>query len=217
MRVAFWTSAYDAKAVAHLGTQRRAMQFALRPTTTGRGFSLTRSIRNEHLDSLLVRGAKPMCVRIQIVTLSSILLAAAAPLSSAADEANTCSLLTPAQVAAALGEPVADGKQVVTRMCEWKIASGKKSVLLTVFGQMGRSSPVERFMNSKKEVAGITKTPASGIGDDAIFIPGMGGGLSLNVRSKNSAFQIHVGGPGVSEDQARRTAETLARQVVLKL
>jgi hypothetical protein len=159
-----------------------------------------------------------MCVRIQIVTLSSsILLAAAAPLSSAAVDANTCSLLTPAQVGATLGEPVADGKQVVTRMCEWKSASGKKSVLLTVFGQMGRSSPVERFMNSKKEVAGITKTPVSGIGDDAIFIPGMGGGLSLNVRSKNSAFQIHVSGPGASEDQARRTAETLARQVVLKL
>jgi hypothetical protein len=157
-----------------------------------------------------------MCTRIQIVTLGAIFLAAAGTLSLAGEDANTCSLLTSAQVSAALGEPVAGGNQVAPRMCQWKSVSGKKNVLLTVFGQMGSLSPVDRFMNSKKEVEGIAKTPATGVGDEAIFIQ-VTSGPSLNVRSKSSAFQIRVGGSGVSEDQAKQTEKTLAQQVVLKL
>ena len=164
----------------------------------------------------IVRGATPMCIRIQTVPLAVMLLAAAVPLSWAGEDENTCSFLTSAQVGAALGEPVDGGKQVATRMCEWKSAAGNNSVMLTVFGQMGSLSPLDRFMNSKKEVAGITKTPANGVGDDAIFIQVMGG-PSLNVRSKSSAFQIRVSGSGLSEDQAKQAEKTLAQQVVLKL
>ena len=94
--------------------------------------------------------------------------------------------------------------------------SSDKNVLLTVFSQMGGLSSVDRFIKSKREVAGIAKSPAPGIGDDAIHVQVMGG-PSLNVRSKNSAFQIRVAGPGISEEQARQAEKTLAQQVVSKL
>ena len=94
--------------------------------------------------------------------------------------------------------------------------SSDKNVLLTVFSQMGSLSPVDRFIKFKRGVAGIAKTPAPGIGDDAIYVQVMRG-PSMNVRSKNSAFQIRVAGPGISEEQARQAEKTLAQQVVSKL
>jgi hypothetical protein len=177
---------------------------------------LTKSIGREHDKMNFLRGTMHMRIRVQTVILGATLLAVSAPPTVAGEDTKACSLLTSAQVSAAVGESVDGGKEVATRTCEWKDASGNKDVLLTILGQMGSLSPVDRFMTSKMEVHGIKKTPVTGVGDDAIFIQ-MAGRPSLNVRIKNSVFQIRVSGSGVSEEQAKQAETTLAQQVILKL
>jgi hypothetical protein len=139
--------------------------------------------------------------------------------SFAATHDDACLLLTPAQVSTAVGGPVQAGTSMGVRMCEWAQldASGSKAkhVLLTVFGQMGKLTPVDRFNNSKNAVSGIAKTSVSGVGDDAMLIAT--GGMALNVRSGSSAFQIRVSGAGLSQDQIKQMEIALAKDVIPKL
>jgi hypothetical protein len=62
---------------------------------------------------------------------------------------------------------------------------------------------------------GITKTPVSGVGDDAISIttPGMGTGLTF--RKGASALDVRV--YGFPLDQIKAKEETLARGIIAKL
>lgn len=137
----------------------------------------------------------------------------------AASHDDACVLLSQQQVSATLGVSVEAGKPVSVRMCQWEQSDVRgpkgKRVLLTVFGQMGSLSPVDRFNNSKRSVSGISKESVSGVGDDAVFIPTMG--LALNVRSGTSAFQIRVSGAGLSQDQLKQMEIALAKEVIAKL
>ena len=137
----------------------------------------------------------------------------------AATHDDACVLLTPQQVSGVLGVSVQAGKPVSVRMCQWEqsdaSAPNSKRVLLTVFGQMGRLSPVDRFNNSKTQVRGVAKDPVSGVGDDAVFISTMG--LALNVRSGAAAFQIRVSGANLSQDQVKQMEIALAKQVIPNL
>lgn len=139
--------------------------------------------------------------------------------SIAATHDDACVLLTQQQVSAALGSPVQAGKPVSVRMCQWEPSdlSGPKGkrVLLTLFGQMGSLSPVDRFNNSKRAISGIAKASVSGVGDDAVFIPTLG--VALNVRSGTSVFQIRVSGAALSEEQVKQVEVALAKQVIPKL
>ena len=138
---------------------------------------------------------------------------------SAATHDDACALLTDNQVSAAIGVAVQSGKPMGVHMCQWEQsgASFAKAtrVLLTVFGQMGSMSPVDRFNNSKAAIGGITKTPVTGVGDDAVFISTMG--VALNVRSGSSAFQVRVNGPRLMPDQIKQMEIALAKQVIPKL
>jgi len=138
---------------------------------------------------------------------------------AAATHDDACVLLTQQQVSAVLGVSVQAGKQVSVRICQWEqsdaIAPNSKRVLLTIFGQMGSLSPVDRFNNSKTQVRGVTKDPVSGVGDDAVFISTMG--LALNVRSGAAAFQIRVSGAKLTQDQVKQMEIALAKQVIPNL
>jgi hypothetical protein len=146
-----------------------------------------------------------------------LLLYGAGGIAGSSDDA--CGLLTQSQVGTALGVPVQTGKETSVRTCQWDQSdvSGSKGkhVTLTIFGQMGRLSPVDRFNNSKQTVSGIAKTPVSGVGDEALFIPTLG--IALNVKSGNSAFQIRVSGAGLSEEDIKRMEIALAKQAISKL
>lgn len=138
---------------------------------------------------------------------------------AAAPHDDACVLLTQPQVSGVLGVSVQAGKAVSVRMCQWEQsdASGpnSKRVLLTVFGQMGSLTPVDRFNNSKTQVRGVAKDPVSGVGDDAVFISTMG--LALNVRSGAAAFQIRVSGAKLTQDQLKQMEIALAKQVIPNL
>ena len=137
----------------------------------------------------------------------------------AATHDDACALLTDSQVSAAIGVPVQPGKRTGPRMCQWEQSGASfakaRRVMLTVFGQMGSLSPVDRFNNSKAAMGGITKTPIAGVGDDAVFISTMG--VALNVRSDSSAFQVRVNGGGLTPEQVKQMETALAKQVIPKL
>jgi hypothetical protein len=113
----------------------------------------------------------------------------------AADGSDACSLLTQARVSALLGVSVGAGAPLVPKtalLCGWAQPgdtnhSGKR-VVLDVFGAMGRLTPVDRFNNGKTPVKSITKTPVTGIGDDAYYVttPAMGTGLNVKKGARCS-------------------------------
>jgi len=147
----------------------------------------------------------------------------------AAPPTDACTVLTPARVSAILGASVSADKEPPSPFpgshptshptCWWSqpgvsIMTSKRA-FLDIFGPIGRFSPVDRFNNGKTPVHGVTKTPISGIGDDAYYITSGGLGTGLNVRKGSSAFQIRV--YGFSLDQIKAMEKTLAQDVLAKL
>lgn len=111
--------------------------------------------------------------------------------------ADPCSLLTQAQVSAALGVNVDPAKRVGQRMCEWSAPNqpnsirGKKVALLT--------SDANAFAFAKAPVVnGETAVPANGVCDDAVysFPTGNKSGFAtaLYVKKGSSYFTVHVNG-----------------------
>jgi hypothetical protein len=135
---------------------------------------------------------------------------------------DACSLLARARVSAVLGVSVSAGQRIPPagpEICGWSQPSDTnhtgKRVMLTVFGSMGKLTPADRFANGKTPVQGITKTPVSGIGDDAYYITTPGFGTALNVKKGSSVFQIRV--YGFSVDQIKAVEKTLAQDVLGKI
>jgi hypothetical protein len=137
----------------------------------------------------------------------------------AATPSDPCSLLTPAQVSAALGTTVSAGEHIASKLCQWSAPNqpnsmnGKK-VTLTL-------QNAQQFSYAKMPVGhGITKTPVNGIGDEAVSgtSPGTTPGLAttLAVRKGDSAFTVHV--YGVPDEAKVEAAEkTLALEVLSKM
>jgi hypothetical protein len=133
-----------------------------------------------------------------------------------------CSLLTPAQVSAVLGVSVGAGQHILPSSpagCGWAQPSDSnhsgKRVVLDIWGPIGKLTPGERFTNGKKPVAGIPKTPISGVGDDAYYITTPGLGTGLNVKKGTSVFQVRV--YGFSLDQIKAMEKSLAQNAIAKL
>jgi hypothetical protein len=148
---------------------------------------------------------------------------ASAQVSYCAPPGNPCTLLTQAQVSIALGIPVAAGKQGGPFDCEWDqpgwtLASGVR-LLLHVVGPVGRLTPAQQFDTMKMPVPfnkTIVKTPASGIGDDAVYISSPGSlGTSLAVRKGDSVFQVRIQGfRGDRTSQLEAMEKKLAQNVL---
>lgn len=124
-----------------------------------------------------------------------------------------CSLLTQAHVSAALGVQVGEGRLVVPTICEWaapgESAPRAKKVLITLQGP-------QAFAYAKMPVGhGITKTPVSGIGDDAVYGTTPGAPTVLTVKKGNVVFVVHV--TGLPDDQTKAKEKTLALEILSKL
>ena len=116
-----------------------------------------------------------------------LLLAAA---SAYAAEPDACSLLASAQVSAVLGVSVAAGQHLPLKnpkACGWSAEGSStpsaKRVVLSV-------ESARTWAAKKTPVQGITKTPATGIGDDAIYITTPPFGTGLNVKRGDLAFTM---------------------------
>jgi hypothetical protein len=76
---------------------------------------------------------------------------------------------------------------------------------------------VQRFNNAKAPIQGITKTPITGVGDDAFFMVSQIR-VTLHVKKGNSVFEIMVGGfPAEQIEQVKTMEKTLAQEVGAKL
>lgn len=138
---------------------------------------------------------------------------AAAPSASAPDP---CSYLTTAQVSAALGIPVADGKLVVPKLCFWQ-GTGQmdgKKVALTILTMDG-------FNTGKTPLSGTEKPAVSGVGEDAYYKYWAEPRydkikvVDLDVKKGSIVFGIEV--TGFPLNQGKAIAKTLATQVAAKI
>jgi len=132
---------------------------------------------------------------------------------------NPCSLLTPAQVSAVLGVNVAEGQHPASTLCEWSAPgqSGPGTKRVTVTIQDPRA-----FEYAKMQVGGgITKTPASGIGDDAVYGTTPKVAAVLTVKKGDVVFVVRVYGfpidPGKPLDEIQAKEKTLALEILSKL
>src|ERR1700730_18293836 len=105
-----------------------------------------------------------------VVGVLTALAAYGSRLAFSAPPSDACSLLTPSQVSAVL-EVQVEGRRVAPTLCEWAIPGEspsirQKKVTISILTPGGE----QRFAAAKMPVGrGVTKTPASGIGDDAVF------------------------------------------------
>jgi hypothetical protein len=156
-----------------------------------------------------------MAAKTKILAATGFLILASIAMTEAASAADACSLLTTAQVSAALGSAVKDGKAIGQKLCMWDAAAPAKSgatprVSLTV-------SNAQAFAFAKMPVqsANITKTPLSGVGDEAVYGTTAGQMASVNVKKGSTYFAISVGGVPVDKTQALVTQ--LAKEALGKL
>ena len=120
-----------------------------------------------------------------------IIAAAIAPSANAAPPGNACSLLTAAQVSAALGMPVGAGTYVAPtfkKTCSWNATTeGGGTVTLNLQG-------LQQYESGKKLAPygkSVSATPIGGIGDEAYYF-GTDKLVSLIVKKGNAAFKIAV-------------------------
>ena len=111
---------------------------------------------------------------------------------NAGTPSDACALLSAPQVSSALGAVVASGQPITpnnTTLCTWSeqgVPVGTERNL-TVSLMTAKS-----FENGKTPMTGITKTPVSGIGDDAYFVESRGMTAGLSVRKGDAAFQVRA-------------------------
>jgi hypothetical protein len=127
---------------------------------------------------------------------------------------DACALLTQAQVSAVLGTQVEAGQRLVAssaRICGWSPPGGPvidgKKVLVTLMTD-------RQFDLGKTPMTGITKTPVSGIGDDAYYVTAGGLGTTLSVKKGSFYVQVKVG--GFPMDVEKEKEKVLALEVLAK-
>lgn len=155
---------------------------------------------------------------------------AAAPSASAAPD-DACTLLTQAQVSAAVGTPVGAGSHVTPtflKTCTWTpsggSASGVKAVTLS-FQAAAAFESAKRLMEQTTAMTKLEKgaaanqvsnTSASGIGDDAFYTSTGGNYTGLLVKKGNVSFKVAIYGDAPVK-QKEAMEKTLALQALSKL
>lgn len=120
-----------------------------------------------------------------------------------------CALLAQNQVSTTIEASVGAGSPIANTGCSWH-TTGAKSVTVTVSLQSEKM-----FAGAKSSAApGMTNTPISGIGDEAIFT-GVPNFSSLWVKKGSKVLLVRIYGLAVSEAQPKLKA--LATIAVSKL
>jgi hypothetical protein len=163
------------------------------------------------------------------LVLALFVFGAAALPSAGAPPGDACSLLTQAQVSAALGVSVAPGAHVNPsnlKTCMWSppggLTMGKDLFvsLKTVDEYTSSKALMERTRTAMKEekeddAGQLTITPVSGLGDDAYYTSA-GNHPKLNVKKGDLSFSVEVFGD-FPADKSKDIEKTLASQIVSKL
>lgn len=161
------------------------------------------------------------------VIVAVLIIAAAPPSAAPAPPTDACPLLTQAEVSAVVGVAVGAGKHITPtylKSCQWAPPGGATvqfgSVLLALESAASWQSAkamlqaVANAPNDSKK-GGITMTPASGIGDDALY-SSVGNYTKLIVKKGDVAFQIVISSKDPIEKK-RDMEKALASKVLAKL
>jgi hypothetical protein len=146
-----------------------------------------------------------------VVTACICLSAALGSRTAAAQSAAApCSLMTSAQVTAALGVSVGAAQPIANTGCSWTALHMMVTVSLL---------DASKWDRMKTSVAGMNRTPVSGLGDDAFYTT-MGSApgkelATLTVKKGSTAYLIKVYGPTVTDQMSAE--KTLAGNVLANL
>lgn len=125
-----------------------------------------------------------------------------------------CKLITQAEAAAALGEPVDPGKQAAAgaSSCLW--SGNDPSKIVSTDAVDVSVVDLSTFNESHKAGSGITVTPVPGLGDEAYFVDLGPGFVNLQVRKGSTAFTVDVMISGASNDKVEAADKSLAQLIV---
>jgi hypothetical protein len=130
--------------------------------------------------------------------------------TAAAQSAAPCSLLTSAQVTAAVGVNVGAAQPIATTGCSWSAPH----VIVTVSLWDG-----SKWDQMKAPAPGMNRTAVSGLGDDAFYTtmgPASGKQFAtLSVKKGSTAYLLKVYGPNLTEQMSME--KTLAGNVLANL
>lgn len=125
----------------------------------------------------------------------------------AATPNDACALLAASQVSSALGASVGPGQPTIPNnatTCTWSEqgvpAGTERNVTVSLM-------TAKSFENGKTPLTGITKTPVSGIGDDACF----------QVRARSNPKWFRTGKTPESEQKDQGVDRALALEILKKL
>lgn len=126
-----------------------------------------------------------------------------------------CSVLTAAQVSAVLGVNVGAGKQLVPTVCDWAPSSSPTGAAMKKVTVALQKPQAFAYAKMPVNDSRITKTPVSGIGDDAVYGTTAGQAATLTVKKGDVVFVVRVS--GFPLDQLEDKEKTLAKEIVSKL
>lgn len=123
---------------------------------------------------------------------------------------DTCKLLTDAEAAAALGEPVDPGAppEAGSSSCLWS------TTRLSTNGVELTDTGVADFNPDKKSIPGLTITKVTGIGDGAYFISIGAGHQVLDFRKGQNGLSVSVLLSGASDSSLQASEKSLALLVL---
>jgi len=142
--------------------------------------------------------------------IACICASAALGSKTAAAQPAPCSLLTSAQVTAAVGVSVGAAQPIGNKGCSWTAPHMIVSVSLW---------DGSNWNTMKTSVPGMNKTSVSGLGDDAFYTtmgPATGKQFAtLSIKKGGTAYLIKVYGPSLTEQMSME--KTLGGNVLAKL
>jgi len=149
-----------------------------------------------------------------LTCVACLIFACAVPRVLLSAPPDACSLLTTAEVNAALGVSTVPPKSTPGRICRWGESGGQAGQRPAVVVTM-QDAQAFNFAKAPSSSTNLVKTPVSGVGDDAVFNTIGGVTATLTVKKADTYFEVHVYGFPV--DQTRTIEKTLAQEIVAKL
>ncbi|HTY94932.1 MAG TPA: hypothetical protein VMC02_13640 [Steroidobacteraceae bacterium] len=133
--------------------------------------------------------------------------------AAAQQASGPCTLLTVAQVSAAVGASVGAGVPIGTTGCSWTAPNVITTVSLW---------DASRWEQMKAPLPGYVKTPAGGLGDDAFFsVLGSKGGsasfTTLSIRKGRTAYVVKVYSSLHAASELMSMETTLGKEVLARL
>ncbi len=119
-----------------------------------------------------------------------VLDAASARTAFARAATDPCAMLTQAQISGIVGMTVGAGEPIGTSGCQWAAAPKPNTTVPRVTLQLWDA---QAFTDFQTPLPGVTKTAASGIGEDAVYAT-VGSLTTLSVKKGSVAFVVRLYG-----------------------